>query len=404
MNVSNNLANTVNQQYQDRITENQKQEKLLEANKTLSDIEKAMQNQNADPTKLQQLVEHMQSLLADLQSLINDSDSASGELTDLEAAFTAMAQQSGILSDLDGSNTNLRALLNDALAGASPETQSMFQEYAGLAKSDPSGLTSVLNSFQSTSMLGSSNSNVAVKNIYYAIMLILFSMYADTSEIAAMQGNSLTANTGAAKEALYAKNNLYMGINQIANNSQLAALFTSSGAHSNYPDTIFNRIAVLESYTSSTIPSGLEQIYASWQRAKKFMEENNADFSKISFEMQQDSSNSVWTTDNPWSNSNEALFLEQCNIAVVKLNGLFSENDVDSSSLLDQFNTSQSLTSSAASDLCSTNVTATENISTGLNTINTTLKTGFQLTTDNLQGIISLLSTMVNNYKSSITQ
>jgi len=134
------------------------------------------------------------------------------------------------------------------------------------------------------------------------------------------------------------------------------------------------------------------------------MEENNADFSKISFEMQQDSSNSVWTTDNPWSNSNEALFLEQCNIAVVKLNGLFSENDVDSSSLLDQFNTSQSLTSSAASDLCSTNVTATENISTGLNTINTTLKTGFQLTTDNLQGIISLLSTMVNNYKSSITQ
>jgi len=244
MNVSNNLANTVNQQYQDRITENQKQEKLLEANKTLSDIEKAMQNQNADPTKLQQLVEHMQSLLADLQSLINDSDSASGELTDLEAAFTAMAQQSGILSDLDGSNTNLRALLNDALAGASPETQSMFQEYAGLAKSDPSGLTSVLNSFQSTSMLGSSNSNVAVKNIYYAIMLILFSMYADTSEIAAMQGNSLTANTGAAKEALYAKNNLYMGINQIANNSQLAALFTSSGAHSNYPDTIFNRIQV----------------------------------------------------------------------------------------------------------------------------------------------------------------
>jgi len=404
MNVSNNLANTVNQQYQDRITENQKQEKLLEANKTLSDIEKAMQNQNADPTKLQQLVEHMQSLLADLQSLINDSDSASGELTDLEAAFTAMAQQSGILSDLDGSNTNLRALLNDALAGASPETQSMFQEYAGLAKSDPSGLTSVLNSFQSTSMLGSSNSNVAVKNIYYAIMLILFSMYADTSEIAAMQGNSLTANTGAAKEALYAKNNLYMGINQIANNSQLAALFTSGGAHSNYPDTIFNRIAVLESYTSSTIPSGLEQVYASWQRAKKFMEENNADFSKISFEMQQDSSNSVWTTDNPWSNSNEALFLEQCNIAVVKLNGLFSENDVDSSSLLDQFNTSQSLTSSAASDLCSTNVTATENISTGLNTINTTLKTGFQLTTDNLQGIISLLSTMVNNYKSSITQ
>ncbi len=386
MNVNNLVQPNLAAIAQNQAAAREGQEEIIQADiHTVGIAETLADEQNLQfLQQMQGAAEDIQNSAQDLSLLLNSDN------IDEQATAANLAR-------LNDATTELKSMLGAAPQELPDDVTSYAQTMANAAKSSPSDFSQILSSITSSTTF--SNGIFATKggNIYYKLMLILYSMYYSSAEITVSHAQKMQANTTAAKHALYAQDSIFSGLNQISSNSQLAALFASGGELEGYDDTLYNRIAYLEKNPTSSKYASLVTV---WKKAKTSLQDAGSDFSSV---FPSDTSKITYAKSSDFSStSSEGLFLNTCNTAVINLNIEFSENSVEPDGLLTEFPTSSSLKSSDMSTLSTNNIDAARKISTSLNTISTELKTNYELANTNVQTCQSLLNTTLAGYKQSL--